>query len=86
LGIVELHRYDPGFSFQTPSLHSIMTRKFSLPTFVLVFASALTLAGCGAPAGDAQFTPSDDQTAEELAEDEAYEAAMEAQDAETAGQ
>ena len=63
-----------------------MTRKFSLPTFVLVFASALTIAGCGGGGGEATFTPSDDQSAEELAEEEAYEAAMAEQDAETAAQ
>ena len=63
-----------------------MTRKISLPTFVLLFASALMLAGCGAPSGDAEFVPSDDQSAEELAEEEAYEAAMEAADAEQASQ
>ena len=63
-----------------------MTRKFSLPTFVLVFASALTFAGCGAPGGDAEFVPSDAQSAEELAEEEAYNAAMEAADAEQAAE
>lgn len=60
-----------------------MTRKISLPFFVLLFASALTLAGCGGSGGDAELVDTDAQTAEELAEAEAYDAAMNAQAKET---
>ena len=63
-----------------------MTRKISLPFFVLLFASALTVAGCGGGGGDAEFVESDTQSAEELAEAAAYDEAMNASSKETGTQ
>jgi hypothetical protein len=53
-----------------------MKRKFSLPTIVLSCFAALAIAGCGGGSGETEFTESEAQTAEELAEAEAYEKAM----------
>ena len=56
-----------------------MIRQISLASYVWVFVSALTLAGCGGGGGEATFTPpSDEITAEEIQEDEDYAAQMEA--------
>ncbi|WP_182867648.1 hypothetical protein [Stieleria mannarensis] len=62
-----------------------MTRKLSLSLFGLLFASAISITGCGG-GGEAEFTPSEAQTAEEIAEADAYEKAMNEAAQETASQ
>ncbi|QDV86014.1 hypothetical protein [Planctomycetes bacterium TBK1r] len=62
-----------------------MKRTLSLSLFGLLFATAISITGCGG-GGEAEFTPTDAQTADELAEEEAYDKAMNAAAQETASQ
>lgn len=49
----------------------MMTRQFTFPAIALVLGVALTITGCGRGT-DAQFTESEDLTADEQAEQDAY--------------
>ena len=50
---------------------------------MILFACFCCLPGCTGGGGEAEFVPTVDQTADELAEEEAYNKMMEEQDAET---
>jgi len=63
-----------------------MTRKLSLFLAALLIACPLTLTGCDGGGGEAEYEETDAMTQEEIEEAEEYEAAMEAQAAETAAQ